>query len=164
MFLRTLLAAILLFILWLLLSGHYNPLLLTFGVLSSIFVAWIAYRMSLIDSSSNTLKFNLRLPTFIPWFFIEIIKSNLDVCRRILHPSLPIDPKFVSVDASQLGDLGKAVFANCVTLTPGTYSVDTDSNSIEVHAISNELAEEVQRGELSNRIAKLEKLHKMENS
>ncbi len=156
MFLRTLLAAIILYALWLLLSGHYNPLLLTFGALSCLFVAWVAYKLGLLDANSKTLKFNLKLPTFVPWFFIEIVKSNLDVCKRILHPKLPIDPKFVSVNAAQHDDLAKAVFANCITLTPGTYSVDTDANSIEVHALTEELAEEIQKGELSKRIAKLE--------
>ncbi len=156
MLLRTLLAALILFVLWLLLSGHYNPLLLTFGAVSCMFVAWIAYKMGLLSSNSSTLKFNLKLPLFIPWFFIEIIKSNLDVCRRILSPKLPIDPIFVTVNASQLDDLGKAVFANCITLTPGTYSVDTNSDSIEVHALTKELAEYLQKGELSKRIAKLE--------
>lgn len=163
MFLRSLLATIILFILWLLLSGHYTPLLLTFGILSCIFVAWIAYKLGLINSKSNTLKFNLKLPMFMPWFFIEIIKSNLDVCKRILDPRLPIDPKFVTVNASQLGDLGKAVFANCITLTPGTYSVDTDADSIEVHALTSEVAEEVQKGELSQRIAKLENANQAGN-
>ena len=159
MFLRTLLAALILFVLWLLLSGHYNPLLLTFGALSCIFVAWIAYKMRLISANSSTLKFNLKLPIFAPWFFIEIIKSNLDVCRRILSPKLPIDPIFVTVNASQLDDLGKAVFANCITLTPGTYSVDTHSDSIEVHALTKELAEYLQKGELCKRIAKLENIN-----
>ena len=156
MFLRTLLAAIILFALWLLLSGHYNSLLLTFGALSCLLVAWIVNKLGLLDANSKTLKFNLKLPTFVPWFFIEIVKSNLDVCKRILHPKLPIDPKFVSVNAAQHGDLAKAVFANCITLTPGTYSVDTDADSVEVHALTKELAEEIQKGELSRRIAKLE--------
>ena len=159
MYLRTLLAAIILFVLWLFLSGHYNSLLLTFGVLSCLFVSWIAYKMELLSSDSSTLKFNLKLPFFMPWFFIEIIKSNLEVCRRILSPKLPIEPTFITVDASQLDDLGKAVFANCVTLTPGTYSVDTHSDNIEIHALTKKFAEDVQNGELSKRIAKLETTH-----
>lgn len=156
MFLRTLLAAIILFALWLMLSGHYNFLLLTLGALSCLFVAWVSYKLGLIDANSKTLMFNLKLPIFMPWFFIEIVKSNLDVCKRILHPKLPIDPKFISVDATEHDDLAKAVFANCITLTPGTYSMDTDRNSIEVHALTKELADEIQKGELSRRIAKLE--------
>lgn len=92
----------------------------------------------------------------MPWFMIEIIKTNLEVSKRILDPNLPIDPKFVTVKAPQLSELGKSVLANCITLTPGTYSVDTDEDSIEVHALTSEIADDVQSGELIRRIAKLE--------
>ena len=62
----------------------------------------------------------------------------------------------MTLDASQHGDLATAVYANCITLTPGTYSLDLDSNSIEVHSLTIALAEDLQTGEMSKRIAALE--------
>ena len=118
MLIRILLASVVLFFLWLLLSGHYSAILLTLGALSCVFVAWLSEKFGLFNNNFSTLKYNLKLPTFLPWFFIEIIKSNLDVCWRILHPKLPIDPKFIRVDATQHSDMGRAVYANCITLTP----------------------------------------------
>ena len=38
-----------LFVLWLLLSGHYSPLLLAFGVVSSAVVVAIVHRLHLDD-------------------------------------------------------------------------------------------------------------------
>lgn len=156
MLIRILLASVVLFSLWLLLSGHYGAMLLTLGVLSCVFVAWLCEKLGLFSNNFSTLKFNLKLPVFLPWFFVEIIKSNLDVCWRILHPKLPIDPKFITIEASQHSDMGRAVYANCITLTPGTYSLDIDAESIEVHSLTAQLADDLQQGEMSKRLVALE--------
>lgn len=156
MLIRIILASAVLFSLWLLLSGHYGNLLLSLGALSCVFVAWISEKLGLFSSNFSTLKFNLKLPTFLPWLFVEIIKSNIDVCCRILHPKLPIDPQFVTVKASQHSDIARAVYANCITLTPGTYSLDINEESIEVHALTKQLADDVQQGEMSKRLIALE--------
>jgi len=156
MLIRIILASVVLFCLWLLLSGHYGNLLLSLGALSCIFVAWVSEKLGLFTNNFSTIKFNAKLPIFLPWFFIEIIKSNLDVCWRILHPKLPIDPQFFSVKTSQHTDLGRAVYANCITLTPGTYSLGIDADSIEVHSLTKQLADDLQQGELSKRIETLE--------
>lgn len=156
MLIRIIFASALLFSLWLLLSGHYGNLLLGLGAFSCLLVAWIGEKFGLFNSDFSTLKFNAKLPRFLPWFFIEIIKSNLDVCWRILHPKLPIDPQFVSVKASQHSDMARAVYANCITLTPGTYSLDINEENIEVHALTKQVADDIQQGEMSKRLAMLE--------
>ncbi|MGH1537685.1 MAG: Na+/H+ antiporter subunit E [Gammaproteobacteria bacterium] len=156
MLIRIIAASIVLFFLWLLLSGHYGPLLLSLGALSCVFVAWVSEKFGLFRNDYSTLKLNFKLPTFLPWFFFEVIKSNIDVSWRILHPKLPIEPNIMTLDASQHSNLATAVYANCITLTPGTYSLDLDSNSIEVHSLTKALAEDLQTGEMSRRIAALE--------
>ncbi|QMU61890.1 MAG: cation transporter [Gammaproteobacteria bacterium] len=156
MLIRILIASVVLFSLWLLLSGHFGVLLLSLGVLSCIFVAWVSEKLGLFSSNYSTLKLNFKLPKFLPWFFVEVVKSNLIVSFRILHPKLPIEPNVMTLDASQHGDLATAVYANCITLTPGTYSLDLDSNSIEVHSLTIALAEDLKSGEMSRRISALE--------
>lgn len=153
---RILISTLALFILWLLLSGHFDALLLFLGILSCVFVAWLSHRLALLDPNSHALRFNLNLPRFLPWFFLEVIKSNLDVSWRILHPKLPIDPNISTVPISQHSDLGKAVYANCITLTPGTYSLDINTDVIKVHSLTKELADHLQKGEMSKRILSLQ--------
>jgi len=155
MLIRIIVASLVLFSLWLLLSGHYGPLLLSLGAASCVFVAWVSEKLGLFRNDYSTLKINLRLPTFLPWFFMEVIKSNIDVCRRILHPKLPISPSIITLDATEHSDLATAVYANCITLTPGTYSLDLDSNTIEVHTLSKEFADDLQAGEMGRRISAL---------
>ena len=138
------------------LSGHFDILLLSLGLISCILISWISHRLALLNSDSHTLAFSLKLPKFLPWFFIEVIKSNLEVSWRILHPKLPICPIIHSVPVSQHNDIGKAVYANCITLTPGTYSLDINSDFIEVHSLTKELAEHLNQGEMGKRILALE--------
>ena len=162
---RIIISSVILFLLWLLLSGHFNSLLLSLGVLSCIFVAWLALKLELLNPKSDTLWLTLKLPIFLPWFFVEVVKSNLEVSWRILHPKLPISPTISTVPITQHNEVGKAVYANCITLTPGTYSLDINSDVIEVHSLTTKLADELGHGEMGKRILALQNKHiERENS
>ena len=141
---------------WLLLSGHYTPLLLVFGALSCAFVTYLAQRFDVVDHESHPLHMWWRLPGYWVWLLVEIIKSNIDVGRCIIHPSLPIDPRLFEVDASQKTDLGLVVFANSITLTPGTVTVELEEGLLRVHALTTEAAEEVMSGEMDRRVTAME--------
>ena len=150
------------FALWLVLSGYFdNALLLGFGVLSVLLVVLIAYRMRLFDADNPSLPFIVRALLYVPWLGKEIIVANIDVSKRILDPKLPISPTLFRVKASQRSDLGKVVYANSITLTPGTISVYVDdiSDEIEVHALSRDAAQGLQQGEMDRRVTALEEQH-----
>lgn len=150
--------AIILFILWLLLSGHYTPLLLAFGVMSSVGVAWLATRLGVLDQKGNELPFALRFLRYLPWLVWQVIQSNLDVARRVLHPRLPISPTLVRVHASQRDAAALVVYANSITLTPGTLSLEAleGEGEIEVHALAEEMAADLAEGEMDRRVRALE--------
>ncbi len=61
--------------------------------------------------------------------------------------------------ASQKTVLGQVIYANSITLTPGTVSLSVDNNEIEVHALSKEFAEGLQSGEMDRRVATLDARH-----
>ena len=154
---RFLISVFLLFILWILLSGHlHDPLLLSLGTASCLVTAWLTHRLALTNSDLATLRLNLNLPKFLPWLFIEIIKSNLHICRKIMQPRLDIDPRIITIPASEHNHVAKAVYANCITLTPGTYSMDVNTDHIVVHALTSEIANDVQQGEMGKRILTLQ--------
>ncbi len=155
-------AVVLFFVLfgtWLLLSGHYSPLLTGLGVVSCGFVAFIAYRMDIVDKEGHPIHLGLHTFLYMPWLLLEIVKSNLQVARLILSPSLPISPNIITVKASQKTVLGQVIYANSITLTPGTVSLSVDNNEIEVHALSKEFAEGLQSGEMDRRVATLDARH-----
>ncbi len=142
---------------WLLLSGHYDPLILVFGALSCVFVTFLALRFRLVDRESYPLHMGWRLSRYWLWLFVEIVKSNIDVARRILDPRLPIDPRLFEIKMSQTSDLGRVIYANSITLTPGTISLDIGDDTILVHALTREGQDALATGEMDTKVAALEK-------
>ncbi len=147
---------LLLFFFWILLSGHSEPLFLGLGLVSCTIAVFIANRMYTIDQESHPIHLSLKLPAYWLWLAWEVIKSNIAVVKLVWHPAMPISPTVVRVKASQASDLGKIVFANSITLTPGTVSMDVGNDQIEVHAITRTLAEDLQSGVMDRRVAELE--------
>ena len=141
-----------LLVIWLLLSGHYDALLISFGVLSCALVTAIAVRMDLVDREGHPIYLIARALRYWPWLVWEIVKANWDVARRVLSPGPNISPTLVHVSASQKTDLGQVIYANSITLTPGTVSVDVAGGTILVHALSREGAAALQEGDMDRRV------------
>ncbi len=145
-----------LFLLWLLLSGYFKTNLIVFGVISCVFVTYLSIKLKIYSSHHERIKFNLRLPLYIPWLLKEIIKSNLHVARCILGSRDSIQPQTVCAKPSQKTNTGLAVHANSITLTPATISVDIDKDEILVHALTNHSAQSIINGDIDERVSKLE--------
>lgn len=157
MFIRIITPAVLLFALWLLLSGYFKPLLIGLGLGSAGFAAWLATHLDIVrNPMSRPLRFSVRLVGYVPWLIFEVIKSNFDVAWRLWHPRLPISPRVVSVTIEQTSALGIAAYANSITLTPGTVSIGTEEGVIQVHALADEIAEGLLDGEMGRRVRRLE--------
>jgi multicomponent Na+:H+ antiporter subunit E len=84
----------------------------------------------------------IRFILYIPRLLAAILHANLDVAYRVLHPEMPIDPGIVTVDTPFRGDVLRTSFANAVTLTPGTVTVDVIDGRFIVHALVREAGEE----------------------
>lgn len=145
-----------LFAIWLLLSGHYTPLLLILGVLSTLLVVFLANRADLIDREIQTVLLKPTVLFYWIWLGREIIKSNIDVTRRILSPGLPISPNMFTVRADQKTELGRVAYATSITLVPGTVTVDVDEDVFTVHALTQAAAADLKRGEMNRRVCNVE--------
>lgn len=153
---RTAGVGIALFGTWLLWSGHLTFLFLGLGALSCVVVVLLSIRMGAVDDEGPQGKAAWRLARYAPWLAWHIVLANVDVARRILHPKLPIAPRLIRVRVQQRSALGRAIFANSITLTPGTVSVDLEGDHIVVHALTAEAARELQEGAMNRRVAGLE--------
>ena len=142
--------------LWLLLSGHYSPMLLTLGALSCLFTAFVCHRMRLIDAETMPLHRATRLPGYLFWLAVEIAKSNWDVAKRIVLPGRQISPTMVTLRARQSTELGQVIFANSITLTPGTVTVSLSAGVAQVHALTEDNARDMEGGEMDQRVRALE--------
>mgnify|MGYP001096703108 CR=1 FL=1 len=138
--------------LWVLLSGHFDPLLLSLGVVSTVVTVLLALRMDVIDHESHPVHLTLRLLRF--WWFLarEIVSANLDVLRRILKPGRSISPQMVDLPVPQHSDLGRVIYANSITLTPGTVTVRLNRDTVTIHALSREAADDLAEGRMARAV------------
>jgi multicomponent Na+:H+ antiporter subunit E len=145
-----------LLLLWLLLSGIYEPLLLGLGIASCAFVVWIALRKDVLDAEGLPMHLHLgRSLHYAAWLAWQVFLSTLDVTWRIWHPALPISPGVRHVPA-ELGDVARVIYANSITLTPGTVSIDVDADRILVHSLTEEGLAGLEAGEMYRRVKHLE--------
>lgn len=115
------------FVLWLLLTWTFSPVNLTVG-------AGVVFIVSLLFKGVFTARLQAMMDlrryfwfiVYVPLFFWECIKANLDMAYRVCHPNLPINPGIVKVKTKLRTDAALTALANSITLTPGTLSVDVD--------------------------------------
>jgi multicomponent Na+:H+ antiporter subunit E len=142
--------------LWLLLSGHYTPLITGFGVLSCALAVYIAFRMDIIDREGHPVHLSWRAPVYWLWLAWEIVKSNIEVALRCIRPGPPIAPLIVDAPVSQHSDLGIVTYANSITLTPGTVAMETFSDHIVVHALTQGFADGLLSGTMDRYVSLVE--------
>jgi len=128
--------AAILFGFWLAISGHYTPLLMGLGAGSSVLVVYLAVRMDVVDHEGVPFQFGIRFWLYLPWLMKEIFVANVAVAKIILNPKLPISPIMVHYRCSQKTDAARVLFANSVTLTPGTITTNITGNDLEIHALT----------------------------
>lgn len=148
---------IIMFSLWVALSGHMDIPMLSIGALCSLFVVLVSMRMDHVDHDPHLLKITWRILRYWPWLACKIVQANLDVARHILRPRLTITPTLVHITSHQKTDLGRVAYANSITLSPGTVTMDIRGNEFYVHALSEKVAAELQQGEMDRRVSRLER-------
>ena len=161
-FTRYLLLSLTMFGLWLVLSGHYEPLILGFGVLSSIVVTLLAWKMDREDRYVFPVILTPRLVLYWIWLIREILKSNLNVARIILNPRLPISPIMVPFKAEMESDLARMIYANSITLTPGTITTGTEGDILRIHALTWHDVDGREEDEMGRQVCSLERKGRVE--
>jgi multicomponent Na+:H+ antiporter subunit E len=150
--------AILLFGFWLLLSGHYTVWLMSAGAVTALLVAYVGGRFGYGDEEGLPIDRLLGGLLYWPWLVKEIALSSLAVARIILNPRLPISPRLIRAPFGPRTAVGIATYANSITLTPGTITVEVDRRRGElvVHALTDAGASDLMAGEMNNRVERFE--------
>jgi len=149
--------SLLLVVTWLLWSGHSEPLMLILGAASVVTVLAICWRMGTLDEEGSLSSISWRLLTYLPWLTLKILIANWNVARRILRGSGSIQPQLITTEARQVSEIGLVIYANSVTLTPGTITVDIQGRGLLIHALSDAAAAGIAEGAINRRVAFLEK-------
>ena len=147
-----------LFLLWLVMSGVYQPLIIGFGAASSLLCVWIIHRLRLADQPGILQELRIVAAIrYLCWLTVEIGKADWAVAKVILAKTMPSQQRLIGVPAKQRSDLGKVLFANSITITPGTVTVETEEDHLIVHALTNEAADQDALAVMGQRVRAVER-------
>ena len=145
---------IILFGFWLLLSGHYDVFHISIGVLCCAVVSHVSHNLLFANPRAGDMRVIVkRFVTYVPWLLYQIVMSNFHVAYLALGPRRLLDPKIIKFKSKLESDISMVTFANSITLTPGTITVDVKDGVYYVHAVSKKVAEDLMTGEMEDRIA-----------
>jgi len=156
---------ILLFGLWLLLSGKFVVEFIVLGAISSALVVFLT---SPLLEPSSTEEYQplpqsflwlgltiVRFLAYMPWLIAEIVTANLQVAYQILHPKLPISPQVLVFHTTLDSEPSQIVLAQSITLTPGTITMDLDHGKFVVHALRTSQDQILGNGGMQERVGKV---------
>jgi multicomponent Na+:H+ antiporter subunit E len=127
---------------WLLLVWPVSPVdgsLLIGDILAGLVAAAVVALVMREMVRVNFARFIKPMPWI--WLFVYafvftwyVFKGGLDVAYRVLHPDMPIRPGIIRIRSILQTDTGRTALANCITLTPGTLTMEvTDDGVFYVH-------------------------------
>ncbi len=127
---------IFLIMVWIGFTNTFDMQEIIVGVLLTALISFLGIRLFTCCDLSLLHPVRLyNIAKFIIVFLIALIKSNFDVARRVLSPSLPINPGIVKFKTKLKTNFSKMVLANSITLTPGTLTIDVVDDTFYVHWI-----------------------------
>jgi multicomponent Na+:H+ antiporter subunit E len=104
------------------------------GIAISALITFLAGQFLITtEKSQHPAKRFFHFLIYIPKFFWEMIKANLEVAYLVVHPLLPIKPGIVKIKTKLTKDSAITVLANSITLTPGTMTVDVNKDKGELY-------------------------------
>ena len=137
------------FAVWLVLSEAFDRFHMALGIASALAIAWLN-----TDRTATRLSISpIKVVWYLPWLIVQVVKSGVHLSALILHPSLPIAPKFFRY-RTDLNDEGAIVLlANSITLTPGTITLEVNDHELVVHAIDDIAATDILNHRFDEKIA-----------
>jgi multicomponent Na+:H+ antiporter subunit E len=112
--------------------------------------------MEVVDHESVPLQLKFGVFGYLFWLSAEIGKANWAVTKVILSPRLRLSQRMITVPANQATDVGRVTFANSITLTPGTITVETENHSFLVHALTDDAADMEALTDMGARVSAVE--------
>ena len=134
-----------LFIVYLALTGNAEPANLVVGALVAVGISLLRPKMNLPLISPK------RLPQFlwagIRYIFVlawDVIRGGISTARIVLDPNLPLNPGIIAIPSGTQSELGTALSAHSITLSPGEMVVAIDDEGMMyTHCLNVDDSEEI---------------------
>jgi len=124
---------------WMIFSGKFDLFHLSLGLISCLMVSYFSSDLLFPSGLKTDLLFCwFRFARYIPWLLYQVFLANLHVLRLAFHPRMTdlIDPHIIEFRSHLESDIARTTFANSITLTPGTITVNVSTmGRFTVHCI-----------------------------
>ncbi|MDP2560363.1 Na+/H+ antiporter subunit E [Psychrobium sp. 1_MG-2023] len=137
---------------WLLLSGFFGVLLLAFGIISVALVLWLLHRMNNTDAEIQKLALNLSFIRYTMWLLGQVVLSSLTVTRLVWGSRKELKPTIGKLPVNKVPKKSRVLYANSITLTPGTLCIDIDNENVTIHALNEESLHSLKRGDMADKV------------
>lgn len=138
---------------WLLLSGYFKPLLLGLGLVSVVLVVFLLHRMNRFDGLNLSPPLSFPLFYYIGWLIGQVVLSSLEVTKLVWSKNKKLSPAIGKLPVTNTSVKTQALYANSITLTPGTLSIDVDDEYVTVHALDEQSIDALKSGEMARRVS-----------
>ena len=148
---------ILFFALWLIFNGRVTLEILVLGLLITLLVSFIFYKLLGYSFAYDKIIFR-NLPLFILYtgnLIREIAKAAVSVMAVVWNPSRKPDPVMVEFHSGLTNSFANVLLANSITLTPGTYTVLQEGDRFVIHCLRREYAQGLQDSSFIRLLRKL---------
>jgi multicomponent Na+:H+ antiporter subunit E len=144
--------------LWMLFSGKFDPLHLSYGALSILLTVLLTRHVIRARSRSEENAFLARVRwgralAYPFWLLWQIVLANIEVARVILGPRSMLDPKIVCFEFPLDDAIPRVTLGNSITITPGTFTLRIQGRRFLVHAIDDATARGLVDGGMQRRVA-----------
>jgi multicomponent Na+:H+ antiporter subunit E len=111
--------------------------------------------MEIVDEE-QPIHLTLSLPRYVAWLAVQMLVAAARVARLVWLPRPTLRPVVGPVPAQDMSHLAQAIYANSITVTPGTLAMTVDDESIEVHSLQPAGLKDLRRGAMLGRVRRLE--------
>ena len=135
---------------WYAFSGETSAFFVWAGIFSCLFALFISIKLAL----PGKLTHNRNIFKYIPWLLWQIVLSGLHVTRLVWSRELALSPQFVRLDNKGKTEVFYAMYANSITMTPGTVTllIDEKNELVHVHAITTKTADDIKSGDMAKKV------------
>jgi len=139
---------------WLVITGSLKPLDLGIGLVLSVAIGyWAEHVLWRGEREPLTARAWLRAPMYLLWLLKEIVVAALYVAERVLDPKLGIAPVMHAHRVHFNSDTARVAFANSITLTPGTITIDISEDTFIIHCLNASFSDGISSGDFERRVA-----------
>ena len=152
---------ILLFVLWIIFNGNISVEIVLFGLAISALIYLFCCKFFDYSIKKDILVIK-RIGYFIEYcavLIVLIIKANMDTIKLIVSNRYDIEPALVTFDIHFESDVTKVLFANSITLTPGTITAEVEGDTYRVHALDVSFVEGINEGKIVDILRRMEACH-----